>query len=536
MATPSGLAFCGRSRHLTFLLAVCLTPLLHGWSFAPQRLAWLAWIAFIPWFAAIRIASARGAIALTCLTTLLGAYAVADWLPDAVATYYLQGQVVGLAMFFGVWAVSVAPYVVLFTCLYRAAARRLAATLPLVGGAAWAGCEMLRVRTLVGDPFGLFGYSQSEVLPLMQLTAVTGIYGVSFLLAAVNIALAELWVTSIGGSGRADRSWKGAGAVVGLVLVSLSFGDLQLSARPPEADNPVSVPVVIVQGNLDLGSQWRQELYGQNLEAYLRLSWKGLQGESAGESREPGAPVRDPARLVVWPESAMTFFLEEEPLYRTSLASLFGPFGIELLAGGPRSAGVAPDQVFFNSAFLVQPSGEIRSVYDKQRLLPFAEYFPFGGVALLRRQFARVREFTPGAAAELLPTAAGEAGVVICNEVMFGEIATARVAAGAEWLVNLANDSWLGRQKYAEQAFDMARARAIEQRRYLVRASTSGPSAIVDPAGRVLARSSYDTATTLRGRVAPRSERSVYSVIGDLFAMVCLMSAVGCLFKRQTAA
>jgi apolipoprotein N-acyltransferase len=147
-----------------------------------------------------------------------------------------------------------------------------------------------------------------------------------------------------------------------------------------------------------------------------------------------------------------------------------------------------------------------------------------------------VREFTPGAAAELLPTAAGEAGVVICNEVMFGEIATARVAAGAEWLVNLANDSWLGRQKYAEQAFDMARARAIEQRRYLVRASTSGPSAIVDPAGRVLARSSYDTATTLRGRVAPRSERSVYSVIGDLFAMVCLMSAVGCLFKRQTAA
>jgi apolipoprotein N-acyltransferase len=232
----------------------------------------------------------------------------------------------------------------------------------------------------------------------------------------------------------------------------------------------------------------------------------------------------------------MTFFLEEEPLYRTSLASLFGPFGIELLAGGPRSAGVAPDQVFFNSAFLVQPSGEIRSVYDKQRLLPFAEYFPFGGVALLRRQFARVREFTPGAAAELLPTAAGEAGVVICNEVMFGEIATARVAAGAEWLVNLANDSWLGRQKYAEQAFDMARARAIEQRRYLVRASTSGPSAIVDPAGRVLARSSYDTATTLRGRVAPRSERSVYSVIGDLFAMVCLMSAVGCLFKRQTAA
>src|SRR6185436_1842825 len=125
--------------------------------------------------------------------------------------------------------------------------------------------------------------------------------------------------------------------------------------------------------------------------------------------------------------------------------------------------------------------------------------FPFGGVELLRREFARVREFTPGAAARLLPTIAGRAGVVICNEVMFGELVSDRVQAGAEYLVTLTNDSWLGDRKYAEQAFDMARFRAVEQRRFLVRASTSGPSAIVDPLGRVTARTTFDTATTMSG-------------------------------------
>ena len=106
----------------------------------------------------------------------------------------------------------------------------------------------------------------------------------------------------------------------------------------------------------------------------------------------------------------------------------------------------------------------------------------------LRRNFGRVREFTPGGPAALLPTVAGQAGVLICNEAMFPEVAAERVRGGAQYLVNLSNDNWLNDRKFSEITFNMIAFRAIEQRRYLVRASTSGPSAVVDPYGRVLAR------------------------------------------------
>src|SRR5206468_11558250 len=180
----------------------------------------------------------------------------------------------------------------------------------------------------------------------------------------------------------------------------------------------------------------------------------------------------------------------------------------------------------------LSPDGTIVARYDKQRLLPFAEYFPLEGPALLRRRFARVREFTPGAATPSLPTAAGTAGVMICNEAMFAQTSAARVRAGASYLVNLANDTWVGDPKFAAIVFDTVALRAVEQRRYLVRASTSGPSGIVDPLGRVTAVTRPDTRAVLTGMVVPAASRTVYCEVGDLFAALCTMTAVLALLLR----
>src|SRR5262249_59296592 len=121
-----------------------------------------------------------------------------------------------------------------------------------------------------------------------------------------------------------------------------------------------------------------------------------------------------------------------------------------------------------------------------------------------------VHVFTPGGPATFLRTVAGPVGLLICNEVMFGDVVSERVRAGAGYLVTLANDSWLGDRKFAEQAFDMARLRAVEQRRYLVRASTSGPSAIVDPSGRVVVRTDDDTRATIGGGSHAAGGRTVF--------------------------
>jgi len=237
--------------------------------------------------------------------------------------------------------------------------------------------------------------------------------------------------------------------------------------------------------------------------------------------------------LVFWPESALTFFLEDERLYRAAIARLLTPSATQLLTGGPRTDGDAT-AYYYNSAFLVAADGAIVARYDKQQLLPFAEYFPFNSVGLLRRQFARVREFTPGAPSPPLPTLAGPAGVIICNEAMFGETVGDRVRAGAGYLVNLANDSWGGEPKYAVQAFDMARLRAVEQRRYLVRASTSGPSAIVDPMGRIVVATAPASRGTIVGTIRSSAVLTPYARLGDAFSILCAAAVSVALLQRPT--
>jgi apolipoprotein N-acyltransferase len=128
----------------------------------------------------------------------------------------------------------------------------------------------------------------------------------------------------------------------------------------------------------------------------------------------------DGASLVVWPESAMTFFLDEEPAYRRAIAAVLSPRGVQLVAGAPRAID-ATRATFSNSAFLLGRDGEILGRSDKQRLLPFAEYFPLSIDALARR-FGRVRQFTAGGPAAPLDTDAGRAGVLICNEAFYGRL------------------------------------------------------------------------------------------------------------------
>jgi len=267
-----------------------------------------------------------------------------------------------------------------------------------------------------------------------------------------------------------------------------------------------AVPISIVQGNVDLGNRWRSDLYGRNLELYLDLTRAAL------EQHRPA--------IVFWPEGAMNFFLADEPLYRSAIGHVLENGPAQLVTGAPRVESPDRDPRYYNSIFLLSPRGEILGTYDKQLLVPFSEYFPLR-IDLLRRSFGRVREFQPGAPKPPLPTRAGLAGVLNCNEAMLPEIVSRRVQAGASFLVNPSNDTWLADHKFSEIQFDMVAVRSIEQRRYLVRASTSGPSGIVDPWGRVVVRSRPLSREVVHGSVEPLELRSVYGRVGDLFAYAC---------------
>ena len=484
--------------------ATLLSGALYGRCFPTASRATLAWMVLVPFFLALDRRRPAHALLLGWVWTIAAAYSVGEWFVPSVARYYGQSPALSVALFLGVSTGMAAPYYMAFALAYPRIVRRPSARTPLAVAAAWAASELGR-HLIAGNPWALFGYSQMGVPRLIQIADLTGVYGVSFALAAVNAALAE----TIRRRGAA-AAWRPLLVAAGVVVAVFTYGEYRVRTTvvvPPEV---APVPVAMIQGNLDIGSQWREELYGANLETYLRLTAQAL----------AAAPVR----VVFWPESALTFFLESEPSYRQSIARVLAASGAELVLGGPRVVG-DPPRDYFNSIFLLAPNGDLLATYDKQQLVPFAERFPFGSVSLLRRRFARVREFSVGEASPPLPTAIGPAGVTICNEAMFPEIAAARVRAGATFLVDPANDTWLT-PEFSAQQFDIVRLRTVEQRRYLVRASTSGPSAVVDPLGNVVVRTAFLTQAAITGAIYPGTTVTPYGRVGDLFAWICVVVAL----------
>jgi len=501
------------------LAATAFSALLYGLAFPPLEWGPVAFVALVPFLVALRRLRLRDALLCAFLWAEFASLFVARALPEAVETYFLQPRWLSWLFAIGVWAGTGSIYYVGFAAAYRALAPLRASLQPLLCAAAWVAFELARGRLLnevgwfVANPWALAGYSQAGAPALLQIASITGIYGVSFVLLAANAALAELWLR------RGDAVGPGwAPAAVGALptLASLVFGALTL--RNADERTTPGVAVAVVQADVDIGARFRPELYGQNLDQYLSLTLQALD------------QVR-PA-LVFWPEIAFTFHLEEEPLYRRTIARVLAEGPAELVAGGPW--GVPGDAPFYtNSVFVLDSQGELRGRYDKQVLMPFAEYTPTGGIDLVRRSFGRFREYSPGTQSAPLPTLAGLAGIAVCNEVMLPELVRQRVLDGAEILVNPSNDTWISERSWSRLVLHMTVVRAIEQRRYLVRASTSGPSAIIDPWGHIQIQSQPVSRAVIAGKIRARSDRTLYARMGDAFALLCAAcTGVGILTSR----
>lgn len=488
------------------LLATVASGLLYPLAFPPLGLWPVAWVALAPLFVAFRRARWPAAALLGWLWTLVWCASVIDWLPSAMATYYGQPYAVGIGIFFAVSTLTGGIEYAAFGVWYRTTRWPRSALRPFVVAAAWVAAELARGTLFTGNPWALVGYSQVAVLPLLQIADVTGVYGVSFLVVAANAALAELWLARRTPDARRQAAI-GSALVAASVVLALAYGTVRLERFPSEGP---AVRVAAVQSDVEVITQWNPDRQDANLDVHLALTAELLR--------------RDTPAVVFWPESAMTFFVESDVAARKRIRDLLAGSGAELVAGGPRATGGGPP--YYNTAFLIAPDGRIVGAQDKRWLIPFAEYFPLGSVGLLRRRFGRIDEVSPGTRLAPLPATGGPAGVLVCHESLFPEAAAAQVHARASWLVNLSNDSWHGGAKYSLLAFDVVVLRAIEQRRWVVRASTSGPSGLVAPSGRTVARTAPFTRDTVVGTVHPRREPSPYARLGDVFAWSCAVVAV----------
>ena len=491
------------------LAATLGSSVLFGLAFPPAGLRPLAFVCLVPLLLALRSGSATRAVGLAWLWAVASAWAIAPSFVTSLAHYYERpvwfGLLAGMAVFSGMASL----YYMAFALIDRRLPRDGLAA-PLLVAAAWTSVELARGRLFtgssfwIGNPWGLLGYTHASG-SLAQVASWTGVYGISFAIAAVNAGLAG-WIAAWRDPTRSARARAGLLAALPAVVFALG-GGLALRASPVASTAEGLIEVGVVQGNVAIGRLWLSEYFGKNLENYIDLTRRAL--------RE-GKP-----RVIVWPESAITFPLESQPLYREAIAKVLEAGDVELLTGGP-ARDEEDHSTVFNSVFAMSSQGRLTARYDKEILVPFSEYFPFQSLGLMRRRVDGARTYSPGPADPApIDTRMGRAGVLICNEAMLPEVARARVRAGAEILVSPSNDSWIAGTGFAEHMLAVVGLRAIEQRRYLVRASTSGPSAVIDPWGRTAVRTPAGRPAVLLGGVRPGRKLTVYARWGDAFAAGC---------------
>jgi apolipoprotein N-acyltransferase len=394
--------------------------------------------------------------------------------------------------------VALAAYCALYTALTAAAVawlrRRIGAGPALaIVPPLWVAGEWVRGHLMDGFPWGLLGYSQHAVLPVIQIAELAGVYGVSFVIVAVNAALAA--VVGLGWR----RARPGAVAAALLLAAALGFGAIALSRGTAGAGE---VEVGVIQPSVEQNLKWDPAHHARILDTYEALT------------REAARPR---AALVVWPETATTIFLRGDPALVERLTGLAAELGSPLLVGSiDREDG--PRGKFLNSAFLLTGRG-ISAKYDKIHLVPFGEYVPLGWLIGFVRSWAEfISDFGAGRAETVFPLAGAPFGTVICYEVIFPELFRGFVARGSAFMVNITNDAWFGQTSGPWQHLGMLPLRAVEHRVGIARAANTGVSAFIEPSGRVSQALPLFERGVLRGAVPLRTGRTLYTRLGDWLA------------------
>ena len=458
----------------------------------------IAWFALAPLLLALPGTSGWRAARLGYVTGAVAGFGLLYW--TALVVRQFGGLSLPVAsMVMGLLCLAVALFPMLFAWVVSVWLTRFGEAALLLAPFAWVATEVIRAHLLMRFAWCLLGYSQADAPVFTQIAAYTAVYGVSFVVAAPAAALA------FAAHQRAPAArWKALIGTLLLVGAVAGFGWHRLGQAVPGRD---SIRVGIVQASIRQEEKWDSSRLFMNLDRHIELSRRA---------------ARDGATLVVWPESAVAFDWDRYPAVAAELRALTRDLGAFLLFGNDDREGPEEAPRLFVGAKLLAPDGQLLLRYHKVRLVPFGEYVPLQPILTLGGRYAarlvqQVSDFTPGDTALVGRIGAASLGVSICYEAIFPDYVRQFTANGAGMLVNITNDAWYGTTSAPFQHFAMARFRAVENGRYLVRAANTGISAVVDPRGRVLARSELFDRTTLVYDVPQTDGLTFYARYGDVF-------------------
>ena len=375
----------------------------------------------------------------------------------------------------------------------------------------WVAVELARAH-ITSFPWDLLGYAQVNNLPLTRLASFTGVYGLSFAIALVNSVFALGFLL--------PRDRRMAVALTGILgAIALESGSL-VSYPEPHPDHVAA----LVQENLPiLEADWSPTFYDLTISQLVQLSGQGVSAAALRSS--------NPA-LIVWPESPAPFFTSDAK-FQHWLSALAQDSDAYLIVGslgiGPKVGGKVE---MFNSAQLVLPDGNWGSRYDKIHLVPFGEFVPFRNLLSFAQSLTHdIGDLSRGNQRNVLHVDEHGVGTFICYESIFPDEVLRFARNGAELFVNISNDGWFGESGAPGQHLNMARMRAIENGRWLLRATNTGITASVSPLGQVVAAAPRKTRTVLEAPYSFESGTTFYTRHGDWFAGACAIISILAFFS-----
>lgn len=353
------------------------------------------------------------------------------------------------------------------------------------------------------------GFLQLSALPFIQLADVTGIYGVTFVLVVGNAVLAAL-VPYASQPAAAVRRRMALG-LAGLLVLQGGYGLWRMQQINTAMHQATPLRVAVIQPNIGM----YEKRGGIEREAQLDLQF-GLSYATLDQGPE----------LIIWPESMYPYAVPEQ---QQQLPWPQQPDGqpVHWLIGALTYAGQGRERQLFNAALLLGPEGRILGRYDKQQLLAFGEYIP------LQRYFPFLRNISPtignltagSGGIVTLPNGVG-LGPLVCYEDILPALARQAVRQGAQVLVNLTNDIWFGATAAPYQHRALAAFRAVENRVYLVRATNTGLTSIIDAIGREQGTLPLFQADAVVQTIHPLRLQTFYNRFGDWFAQACSVAVL----------
>jgi len=393
-------------------------------------------------------------------------------------------------------------FVALFGWIVRFARRRLAWPVLLLAPVAWITCEWLKSSGALGFPWANLAYALASRPEWIQGASIAGAPGLS------------LWIVSVNAAGAAAvvaRRWseRAAYAIIAAILVAVPvrWGEARLrTASPPRLER-----VVLVQSNIASEDKWNPAKQDSVVGTLYRMT------------REAAALTPRPS-LILWPETALPFYVRLEPAKLPRLLGLAREVGIPILAGYP-DALLTPrgDVITHNAAGIIRATGTIGAQYEKIHLVPFGERIPFQGFFPFLHQIDLGQaEWTPGTRYVVFTGAGAAFGVLICFESIFPDHARRYALEGAQYLVNITNDEWFGRSAGPVQHADMAILRSVELGLSTARCANTGISMLIDPYGRVTDRTGLFEEALLAGDLAAGVGPTRFMRWGDWLTPLCL--------------